>query len=41
MEAYEGNFVDKVTADAYAKMEFALTRIEERIQGKSQTTTKK
>ena len=41
MEAYEGNFVDRVTADAYAKMEYALTRIEARIQGKSQTTTKK
>ena len=41
MEAYEGNFVDRITADAYAKMEKALTRIEERIQGKSQTTTKK
>lgn len=40
MEAYEGNFVDRITADAYAKMEKALTRIEERIQGKSQTTTK-
>ena len=41
MEAYDGNFVDRITADAYAKMEKALTRIEERIQGKSQTTTKK
>ena len=41
MEAYEGNFVDRITADAYAKMEKALTRIEERIQGKSQTTTTK
>ena len=41
MEAYDGNFVDRITADAYAKMEKALTRIEERIQGKSQTTTTK
>lgn len=41
MEAYEGNFVDRITADAYAKMQKALTRIEERIQGKSQTTTTK
>lgn len=41
MEAYEGNFVDRITADVYAKMEYALTRIEARIQGKSQTTTTK
>ena len=41
MEAYDGNFVDRITADAYAKMQYALTRIEERIQGKSQTTTTK
>ncbi len=41
MDAYEGNFVDRITADAYAKMQKALTRIEERIQGKSQTTTTK
>ena len=41
MEAYEGNFVDRITADVYAKMQKALTRIEERIQGKSQTTTTK
>lgn len=41
MEAYDGNFVDRITADAYAKMEKALTRIEERIQGKSQKTTTK
>ena len=41
MSAYEGNFVDRITADAYAKMQYALTRIEERIQGKSQTTTTK
>lgn len=37
MEAYDGNFVDRITADAYAMMQKALTRIEERIQGKSQT----
>ena len=41
MSAYEGNFVDRITEDAYAKMQYALTRIEERIQGKSQTTTTK
>ena len=40
MSAYEGNYVDRVTADAYAGMQKALTRIEERIQGKSQETKK-
>ena len=40
MEAYDGNFVDRITADAYAKMQKALTRIEERIQGKATTTSK-
>ena len=40
MSAYEGNYVDKVSSDAYAAMQKALTRIEERIQGKSQETKK-
>lgn len=40
MTAYEGNYVDKITADTYAAMQKALTRIEERIQGKTTTTTK-
>lgn len=33
MEAYEGNFVDKVTASAYANMEYALKRIDYRVRG--------
>ncbi len=31
MEAYEGNFLDKVTDECYAGMQKALTRIEERL----------
>lgn len=33
MTAYEQNYVDKVTADAYTSMESSLKRIEERILG--------
>lgn len=32
--AYEGNFVDKVTASAYEKMKTALDRITDRVSGK-------
>ena len=31
--AYEGNFVDKVTADCYASMKYALERITARLKG--------
>ena len=34
MYAYENNYVDKVTADCYAAMQKALTRIESRVSGK-------
>ena len=33
MEAYTGNYVDKITSTAYKNMEYALTRIEARIAG--------
>ena len=33
MNAYENNFVDKVTKDCYEDMAYSLTRIEERIAG--------
>lgn len=32
MEAYNGNFLDKVTQSAYESMDYALTRIEQRLQ---------
>ena len=31
MEAYDGNFLDKVTETAYNSMSKALTRVEERL----------
>ena len=34
MYAYENNFVDKVSDSCYAQMEYALKRIENRIEGK-------
>lgn len=34
MLAYESNFLDKITETAYKNMEYALTRIEDRISGK-------
>ena len=38
MAAYEGNYVDKVTADAYAQMEYSLKRIKARVTGVEETT---
>ena len=34
MQAFDGNFVDKVSADAYADMTYSLTRIQSRTSGK-------
>lgn len=39
MQAYEDNYVDKVTASAYANMQKALTRIEARVTGKEVTAS--
>ena len=33
MDAREGNFVDRITGDAYKSMEYSLTRISERVRG--------
>lgn len=41
MDAYEGNFVDRVSTSAYEGMAYALTRIEARVTGKSEETDKK
>lgn len=38
MQAYEDNYVDKVSASAYANMQKALTRIEARVTGKEATS---
>lgn len=37
MQAYDSNYVDRITSSAYAAMEKALTRIEERIHPKTET----
>lgn len=34
MQAYDGNFVDKISAEAYADMTYSLTRIQSRTSGK-------
>ena len=34
MQAFDGNYVDKVSADAYADMTYSLTRIQSRTSGK-------
>lgn len=34
MRAYNGNFVDRITAEAYADMIYSLTRIQDRTSGK-------
>lgn len=42
MSAYESNFVDKITPECYENMQFAITRIHERVnQGKKTEETKK
>ena len=33
MDAREGNFVDRITGDAYRSMEYSLTRISDRVRG--------
>lgn len=37
IEAYEGNYVDKVTRDTYDSMKYSLERIDARINGKDET----
>lgn len=39
--AYENNFVDKVTAECYADMQYSLTRITDRLKGVGQEEKKK
>ena len=40
MAAYKGNYVDKISSTAYSQMEYSLTRIEDRIHGKTEDTDK-
>ena len=40
MDAREGNFVDRITGDAYKSMEYSLTRISDRVRGKDEEIQK-
>ena len=40
MDAREGNFVDRITGDAYKSMEYSLTRISDRVRGKDEELRK-